>query len=238
MLRRWEEQTGFSLTGNKTGELHPLLIEAADQTVGILEEFYSINEAPENEKHIPEKIDERISVLCRAVLSAAEQACGLPSDGDGMERLFRIRYNGVDSFYPEHIDPAEQPVMKRALLDFRALKAEVSIRHSQIIDVLEYIRTDYINPPFSAGRGCEFILNLLDLINRTNGGDISGHYTPREQHAVVMAGEPLVYDENSRNGSGRRDYLDRIKDEVRTALQETSGKLETIWKILNLNKRI
>jgi hypothetical protein len=93
----------------------------------------------------------------------------------------------------------------------------------------------YITPPFSAGRGCEFILNLLDLINRVQGGDISGHFTPRGQHAVVLAGEPLIYNDASHIGTGRREYLDKITTEVKISLQKASEELESLWEKIKLN---
>jgi hypothetical protein len=234
MLTRWETETGLYLVNPKTGELYPLLNEAADQTISLLEHFYSLSPAPEADRRKPDKIDERIKLLCEAVLSAAEETAGLSSEGDGMDRLFRIRYAGVDSFYPESLDPAVQPKLQRALLDFKALKAEVSIRHSQIVDVLKYIHMSYIEPPFSPGRGCEFILNLLDLINRVQGGNIESRFTPSGQKSVVLAGEPLLYDEASAMEMSRRGYLDKIKSDVKTAFDTVSSELETEWETVKL----
>ena len=234
-LASWEKQTGRKLENTGSGKLYPLLTEAADKTLGILEEYYSLPSAPEDERNIPEKIDKRIKRLCDTLLTAAEEAAGIKSDSnsnavDGMDRLFRVRYAGTEAFYPEGIDPAKHARLPRALLDFTALKAEVSIRHERIVDVLEYIHMSYIEPPFSAGRGCEFILNLLDVINRACGGDVNTREKPRRQKALVFAGEPVVYENRSRQEVGRREHLENIRNDVKNALQNTSDELELFWE--------
>ncbi len=234
MLGRWESETGIRLKNRAGGALHPLLVEAADRTISIIEPFYNLPPAAEEERMIPEKIDKRIERLCEAVLTAAEKEVDLPGGGGGMDRLFRIRYAGVDAFYPESADPAAAPRLQRSLLDFKALKAEVSIRHSQIVDVLEYIHMSYITPPFSGGRGCEFILNLLDLINRADGGDIESRLNIHGQKAVILAGEPLVYDDDSHEGISRRDSLEKIRSDVKSAFDKASAELELKWETQKL----
>ncbi len=235
MLSKWENETGFRLQHRKSGPLYPLLAEAADKTVSLLESFYGTAPMESTELPTPGELDARITALCAAVLSEAEKVANLSSEGSGMDRLFRIRYAGVDSLFPEKLDPAAQPALPRALLDFKALKAAVSIRHSQIVDVLEYIHMSYITPPFSAGRGCEFVLNLLDLINRAQGGDISSRFSPKNQKSVVLAGPPIVYDASSDEGMGRRESLDKITSDVKAALEQASAELEREWESIMLS---
>ena len=232
-LGEWEELTGFRLENRKNGKLHSLLCDAMSATLSLIEPLCSI-EPPENPFGMkPDEIDSRIQTLCGKLLEAGEKALGLPSDGSGMDRLFRLRYAGSDAFYPENIDPREEAPVKRALLDFEALKAEVAIRYERIVDVLEYIHMSYIAPPFSAGRGCEFILNLLDLVNRASGGDISSHSSPSGQKAVILAGEPLLYRPEPPSG-GRREFLDGIRSNVGAALQAVSEDLEPLWETVKL----
>ncbi len=233
-LSLWEDLTGFRLENRESGKLHDLLIDAANKTISVIEPLCGIPAPQKTEKPGPAEIDERIKHLCDALLAAAEKAAGLPPDGTAMDRLFRVRYAGSDAFYPEKTDPASLPPLQRALLDFNAMKAEVSIRYERIFDVLEYIHTSYIDPPFSAGRGCEFVLNLLDVVNRASGGDISRHNTPSGQHAVILAGEPMVFNDASHKGMSRREFLDLIKSDVKDALQKTSGELEPIWEKVKL----
>ena len=240
-LARWEKLTGMKLENVDSGRLHPLLVEAADKTLGILEEYLGMPaQGPDTdtdteacETAVPDSIDMRVEALCNSLLTKAEEAAGLPSpaaDADRMERLFRVRYAGTEAFFPEGADPAAQPPLPRALLDFTALQAEVSIRYERIVDVLEYVHMSYIKPPFSAGRGCEFVLNLLDIINRVQGGDISSREKPRRQRAAVLAGEPLVYNGTGHENTGRRERLDSIREDVKKALQSTSEGLESAWE--------
>ncbi len=234
MLKRWELQTGCSLNIQNPTALHPLLTKAAEYTISMLENFYNTAEPGELRRSDPDGIDERITRLCDLILTEAEKTAGLPPGGSELDRLFYIRYTGLDAVYPEHIDPAAEPALPRGLLDFSALKAEVSLRHSQIADVLEYVRLSYIEPPFSAGRGCEFILNLLDLINRTAGGDIGSRYSPSGQTAVMLAGEPLTFSPGTDTPQVRRGEAERIRNEIKTAMQTASEELEQKWEKFRL----
>ena len=238
-LSRWEKLTGLRLENTESGKLHPLLVEAADKTVGMLEAYLGSPAPPPKERNIPEGIDARINTLCDILLTKAEEAAGLSTktaeeQPDRMERLFRVRYAGTAAFFPEGIEPADQPELPRALMDFTALKAEVSIRYERIVDVLEYVHMSYITPPFPAGRGCEFILNLLDVINRICGGDISSREKPSRQKAAVFAGSPLVFKGAARPDLSRRERLDQIREDVRSSLQQASEELEPLWETKRL----
>ncbi|MDC7228318.1 MAG: hypothetical protein PQJ61_16265 [Spirochaetales bacterium] len=233
-LAEWEGLTGQALENRESAPLHKLLCAAVDGTLSLLEPEYNLPEPVSADRLKPEVLDKRITALCESLLCSAEKAAGLLSEGSNMDRLFRIRYAGTDSFYPEHPDPETLPRMKRALLDFNALKAEVFIRHERIYDVLEYIHMDYISPPFSAGRGCEFILNLIDLVFRTLGGTISSHKTPSGQHAAVLAGEPLIYTKETQASLSRREFLASISSDIKTAFETVSEELEVQWEKVKL----
>ncbi|MDC7123947.1 MAG: hypothetical protein PQJ46_00170 [Spirochaetales bacterium] len=232
-LFEWEKKTGIILEKEEKGKLHPLLCQAAEKTISLLEPLCGILPPENKNTSSPEEIEKRIRKLCKTLLTEAEKEAKIIKQGSDSDRLFKIRYSGHEAFYTEE-NPTLCPSFKRALLDFSALKAEVYIRYERIVDVLEYIHMSYITPPFSAGRGCEFILNLLDVINRASGGEISERSTPSGTEAVLIAGEPIIYSDNSKKGLGRRDFIEKVRTDVKESFIKTSKELEQKWEIVKL----
>jgi hypothetical protein len=229
MLKRWESETGMSLNGINERKLYPLLMEATEMTLTALEDLYGIrSESGESaDRQDTGMLLRRTAALCEASLAEAEHLAGLEAEGGWLDRLFRIRYKGVYSIHPETHDPQALPPLARSLDDFHALEAHVYLRHSQIVDVLQYLDPTYITPPFTAGRGCEYVLNLLDIVNRACGGNISTRHTPAGKEAVIEVGSPLVVSESLlTRGENRRERLNQITKAAREALQAVSEQME------------
>jgi hypothetical protein len=81
--------------------------------------------------------------------------------------------------------------LERVLANRVADEAYLQLRHNELVDVLEYVRTDYIGPQASRNRLIEYALNLADVVNRLMGGDISTRYSPPGKQVEVRIGEPL-----------------------------------------------
>jgi hypothetical protein len=227
VLKRWEQQTGLQLTAADSLPILTLLDEAATRTVELLEELYRIK--PDD---TTPSLRTRILTVCEEAMQRAEHLAQEPPQGNLIDRLFHIRYRGVEAVYPESFNPRDLPPLGRSIADFRALEAHVYLRHSQIVDVLQYIDPAYINAPCSAGRASEFALDLLDVINRAQGGNINTRFTPLGKKALVEIGTPLRVSELFPAGSmpSRKARLETITKNVFNSLQAVSEHMETHWE--------
>lgn len=225
MLLKWEKISGKTLERTHDTPVIQLLLQATGETVELLEQVYSIPTEPQAD------LRRRIIAICEKALQTAEMMCGLQSEGTLLDRLFRIRYQGVEAIRPELFDPKELPPVQRSIADLHALEAHVYLRHSQIVDVLQYIDPDYISPPCTSGRACEYVLNLLDVLNRARGGNINTRFTPKGKHALVNFGEPVRLKEiRQLEDLPRKKRLRVLTDTVRDALDEISHQSEDIWE--------
>jgi hypothetical protein len=112
------------------------------------------------------------------------------------------------------------------------LEAHAFLCHTQVVDVLEYINPEYISPSCSIGRYCEYALNLLDVINRLQGGNIDTRYSPHRKKACVHIGYPIRVSSilSSHAASQRKVRLKAINHSVFEALQRESEELEKSCK--------
>lgn len=225
IVRRWEEETGEPLgepgTEHHAGGDHAYLVRVlltlTDKSLSLLELDYRITPdprpsassgSPDGRSSAKEIawLRDRITRLNETILQAAEDLSGIEAEGSWLDRVFRIRYHGMARLYPESFDPARLPPLARRLADFQSLEARIYLRHSQIVDVLEYLDPAYLFSPrtseahamqvCSASEGigdrvCEYGLILLDLINRMAGGNIDTRYTPPHKKVRVIAGEAI-----------------------------------------------
>jgi len=227
VLRRWERRTGFKVTGSGSSgrALWESLLKATDLTLGQLESIYRT--ARIHAQTSVHTLRLRMAAVCEAALTAAETAAGIEGTGSVLERLFRIRYAGVRTLYPERYDPNSLSPLSRSIADYRSIEARVYLRHGSIVDVLEYLDPEYISPDGPPVRFCEYALNLLDIVNRMEGGDISSRYSPHGVHACVLPGTPLSAEDYFREDSSgsRRESRRRLTEELGTQLQKLSDEL-------------
>jgi hypothetical protein len=225
LMKRWEQESGLTLKDIPTTPILSLLLEAQLKTIGLLEQFYQI--VPPQEPQSPR---ERILTICDHALHQAEYLAKRRAEGAIIDRLFRIRNSGEEAVYPEHIELQHLPRVSRSIADFRALEAQVYLRHTQIVDVLEYIDEQYIASPCSAGRACEFALNLLDVLNRMCGGNVDSRFTPKNKAAVIDIGQPIPVEYTGTRIAKER--LKAITAQVEQALQAVSTDLEIRWETI------
>jgi len=215
-LRRWMNETGLSLeTG---GSPYSILMEMTDKTVLLLEKSFPPESAGDD-------LDERIQALNHAILNAGENAAGISPFGTFLDRIFRLRYRGVDTRYPENRDPARFTPWEKSASGYDCLSAAWYIRCSQIADVLEYIHTGYIEDTELNNRHCEYVLNLLDLVNRFRGGDISSRYVPGLRKARLLSGsliDPSVFHLEKPVREASSLYREKLQEE----LQRLSSEIE------------
>ncbi|MCF7945215.1 MAG: hypothetical protein K9L75_06770 [Spirochaetia bacterium] len=277
MMERWQRSCGRKIVqqgwnGAETSAkfIFPLLLELTDKTLGILEKFYylpnreknwsseSFTYDPERDRDVQKSFfdfpgtEKRIEALCEAALSRAEATAGITQNtqtyGNWFQRLLKIRFTGVDSLYPDNTDPEALHSLDRSIADFRAAEAHIYLRHSQIADVLEYVNPRYVIPPVSAGRASEYMIMLLDLLNRLNGGAIGTRYSPKGKKAVLYVGQPIsttetvqsisdnaVSDENTAgkplSSAGKRKRQHAVLHKtISDSLETLSKELENYWE--------
>ena len=223
LMHRWESESGLILSDSDNAPILSLLLEAQVKTIELLEQFYMITHA--DELPTPRK---RILNICDKALHHGEQLARKRGEGSIIERLFRIRNSAEEAVYPEHIEPQKLPFLGRSMADFRAIEAQVYLRHSQIVDVLEYIDESYIAAPCSAGRACEFALNLLDVFNRISGGNVDSRFTPKNKAAIINIGEPVQVEHPE--GRFGKEQLKAITSQVEHALESVCADLENCWE--------
>lgn len=224
VVERWEHLSGIKLDTDRSTPILALLHKVFDITVSLLNEMYELH----GETTLTPR--EQINAICEKALDLAEQLANVRAEGTILDRLFKVRYTGMDAIHPNWFNPFQIAPVKRSLADFDALKAHVYLRHSQVVDVLEYIHPEYITSPCSAGRACEFALNLLDVLNRIQGGNINSRFTPRNKKAIVSIGNAIHFSQSETRSSTKRNRLKAITNEVQSELQVVSTRLETIWE--------
>jgi hypothetical protein len=144
----------------------------------------------------PEGLQERMAAVCEAAIRAAERFFGIvrPDSvrGDFVQRVFATRQAGLQWMFREDIADLEalSPV-ERALADRVAIDAWIANRHVELVDLLEYLRVDYLTPRSGFDRWVEVVTNLWDLANRLQGGNISGRANPFWKTARIIVGEPI-----------------------------------------------
>ena len=136
----------------------------------------------------------------------------------------------MSNLYPESFNPQDLAPAPRSIADFYSMKARIYIPHSQIVDVLEYFDTGYIEPPGEPERYCEYALNLLDVINRLKGGDINSRYNPGKIEAYVLAGDPIsaksFFTDTGDGVNGKQKKAqETLTKELHSALEQLSNNL-------------
>ncbi|MDA3956972.1 1-acyl-sn-glycerol-3-phosphate acyltransferase, partial [Oceanispirochaeta sp.] len=157
--QKWMKETGMPL--KESSEAYAFLIDMTEKTVSLLE--HSFPTGLETKK---ESLDERIYALNDSILKEAERMAHIRKSGSFLDRIFQLRYKGVDTLYPETRNPAGFTPWEKSDSDYECTKAAAYIRCSQIADVLEYVHTGYIMDAPLNNRHCEYALNLLDVVNR------------------------------------------------------------------------
>lgn len=190
ILKRLEAAVGTEIP--RSTEASETLLSATEVVVDRLESWYSTAFPGAFEATPPgSPLSERIPALCNAILRCAELGVRANEADSLLRRLFGVRYRAMDLYHREDVDPRSLPPMDKAWADFRVVDAVTIEHHSQIVDVLMYVRPQYIEGTPCSHRLVEYALNLLDVTNRVRGGNIDSRYSPKGKRARVIVGKPI-----------------------------------------------
>jgi hypothetical protein len=210
-------------------------LEALDLALlAAAEGYYGIS-AAEGESR-----DARLAAVLETALRRAEAAFGLPSSGDTIDRVYRIRLEGWNRIYPES-GLSRRGSLARRLEDRKAGEAWYVMRHMELVDLCYYLDSEYTRggeggPSFD--RLVETAYSAADLASRLAGGDISGRPSVLRRRAVISAGPPLdlsasleAYEADKRRAVGdalsdlERHYKECIKERIdeRRKLEENAN---------------
>ncbi|MFP4179197.1 MAG: hypothetical protein ACLFSA_04015 [Spirochaetaceae bacterium] len=178
----------------------------------------------------PSDLQERYNAMCETVLRCAEASLGRLPAGTTLERIFGLRFWVMESFQREDIDPKKLSPLDKNRADYRALQALVLGRHIQLADILEYIDFSYLDKP-GLLRRIEFLLNLLDVVNRFEGGNINSRFTLKKKGAHLLIGKPLRGDRTfvehpESRKKGREALTRRLREEFTSLESELEGWME------------
>lgn len=140
-------------------------------------------------------LPERISRLTDSVLERAEKILSISGTGSFLNRVVTIRAT------------IEHDLIKSGQ------KTHEAIRHMEIADILEYITPSYIEDIEDKNRYIEYGLNLLDLYNRFNGGNISTRWSPRGKVVRISSGNILEY-KTTNSKQEKREQIEMLNTQL------------------------
>nr|WP_319472210.1 1-acyl-sn-glycerol-3-phosphate acyltransferase [uncultured Sphaerochaeta sp.] len=206
LLERWEHLSGLTVEGDTLVEQ---IINAMESMLCEIARAYSLEDNPHY------SFTQRRDMICEGLLSLAEAEAGLQdAQGSIIDRLYRVRFTGSDTLFIRDSSFEEKENAKRYLVK------------NQIVDLLEYLDPAYLQGKYQTGRAAESALNLLDLVNRMQGGTIDTRFSPRGKQAYLKMGKPLYYKAESLSTLGRKSQQKQILLNVCDALQACSEELE------------
>lgn len=217
---RWIKETGLRLPEfSRNQSPYDLLIEMTEKTLTLLEKSFLPSPAETDD------LEMRIAALNETILKEAEKFARIRKSGSVLDRIFKLRYKGVETWYPENSNPSLYSPWDKSRSDYNSLKASLYVRCSQIVDVLEYVHIDYISDTPLNNRHCEYALNILDLVNRFRGGDIGTRFTPEMRRALLLPGDPIDFNSFDRNPS-KKVRFKSISSHIAERLQDLSEAIE------------
>jgi hypothetical protein len=178
--------------------------------------FYGIPFPPAEEEETNARLHERMRGVCNAALTVAERFLHVKPKGDFVQRVFAARQAVLSWMFREDIEDIEAlPPVERALADRVALETWLCNRHVELVDVLEYLRTDYLAPDSGFDRFVESITNLWDVVNRLEGGNVGGRINPFMKTARIIINEPISVS----------SYWDAYKENRRKAVHALTAEI-------------
>ncbi len=153
---------------------------------------YAVPEAIAGEPEANER-QRRWNALLPAALSVAEHALGIdPGQEDLVQRMYRVRLEGWNRVKPEEAIGGLSR-LELALADRRAGEGWFAMRHMELVDLMSYHNTSYVNCASSPcdNRIVEHSINLLDLANRLMAGNVSNRPNHIRKKAYIIPGERI-----------------------------------------------
>ena len=200
--------------------LYERILRLQHRLVEVAEDFYRDFYAAPLPRRTGEEglaaLQERMRAVCEAALGVAEHFFHVRPKGDFVQRVFAVRQAGLRCMFREDVEDLRAlPPVARALADRVAVEAWMANRHVELVDLLEYLRADYLRPESSFDRFMESGTNLWDLANRLRGGNISGRRNPFPRTARIVVNAPLcVNDRWTQYKANRRQAVASLTAEI------------------------
>ena len=173
-----------------------------------------------------ESLQRRVDALVEAAIGEAERFFRVTPRGDWVQRVLAVRHTGLTWIHREDIASIEALApLDRALAERVAAEAWLRLRHMELADVLEYVRLDYLSPDSGIDRYVESVTTLWDVVNRLEGGNVSGRGTPFPRSARIEIGEPIPvarYQEAYR--ANRRRGVSELTGEILRVFRATAER--------------
>ncbi len=217
LIDQWGQKVERQAKGTT---LQEKLRSALEQTLEIIASIWNVTLV--DTPYFPDKRDE----LCEKLLDIGEIEAGLDKGkGTILDRLYRLRFAGNDILYVLKKTDFSSEIQKN-IYEYKREKAKNYLRISQVVDILQYLDPSYLQGRDVLGRSYETVLNLLDLMNRIEGGNIDSRHSPSHKHAYLQIGTALSYTESTFDGVGRKSKQHKIREDVQQALTQCGQDLE------------
>ncbi len=171
--------------------LYQRLKNIPEKCLSILEDSYSIFS---NFRNIPVKPppNERLKILLEAALNHAEKILNIDSEGDNINRVYRIRQTAWDRMFRSDIKNINKlsPLEKR-LADRLSEEAWLASRYMEFVDIGFYLDFEKLKPEDPLELYIETAQNYYDFAGRCLGGNIKNRIMIRGQTAHIVAGETI-----------------------------------------------
>ncbi len=181
----------------------------------------------------------RVEHLVDEVLKMQERRLGIQHPPTGFTpRIYIVRLAGWNRIFVRNSENAEQRTsaapLDQELQDFLATEAGLFARHLEVVDLLAYLQPEYALESDDANRHIEFLLNLLDAVNRLKGGTIGQRKHPGSTNVKLSIGEPISLNSLSTQKSNVSDR--QLRSELVERVQKQFEVLAAECEQINANK--
>lgn len=196
-----ELNSNYIITSNHTDDLLRLTTDVLDR----IEKYYLRYHYFKKMDY--ESIDHKIESLIDRILNRAEIYFNIDPNGSILDRVLTIRAKGATYLVSDDF------TINRNLADHMATEAYSILRHMELADILEYIDTAYITEVNNKNRYIEYILNLIDVLNRLDGGTIKNRYSTIKKSMKVVTGKPIEYKKTTSRVE-KREQIKTLKNKL------------------------
>jgi len=196
LIHELQSETGLDILSGDTlpKNVQPILSQLGADIFSKIEQFYS-----QYFGILTRTVGARECSRCRveglvdALLGMQERHYSIQHPPKGLTpRIYIVRLAGWNRIFVQDdaVYSKESPLDK-SLNEYLAAEAELYARHLEVVDLLAYLHPEYSLESQDTNRHIEFLLNLLDVVNRLEGGTIGQRRHPRSCQVSLQVGEPV-----------------------------------------------
>ncbi len=196
LIHELQIETGMDILSGDTlpKDVQPILSRVGAELFSKIEQFYAQYygiQMPTDGALECSRL--RVEGLVDALLGMQEQHYGIQHPPKGFTpRIYIVRLAGWNRiFMQEEGSHSLEPQLDSSLNEYLAAEAELYARHLEVVDLLAYLQPEYALESQDTNRHIEFLLNLLDAVNRLEGGTIGQRRHPRTCQVSLEVGEAL-----------------------------------------------